>query len=55
MAPIDIIISIIKRAENENRSERSKITSDDTPYLSGKIDQCKELIDQLEVLKKLFS
>lgn len=60
MAPVDIIISIIERAKNEaleGRDEQLKAKCPDKGpvYFDGKIDQCKELIAQLEGFKRLFN
>lgn len=60
MAPVDIIISILERTKNEALKERDEQLRAECPnkgitYYDGKIDQCKELIAQLEGFKKLFS
>lgn len=58
-APVDIIISIIERAKREAqeaRAEQSQYGAGaNTSYIDGRIDQCEDLIDQLEGFKKLFS
>lgn len=62
MAPVDII-NILERAKQTakfNRDEllAGKSNAASSPlyfYFDGKIDQCKELIAELEGFKKLFS
>ena len=59
MAPVDIIISILETAKNEalkGRDEQLKAKCPDKGpiYYDGKIDQCEELIKELEGFKKLF-
>ncbi len=59
MAPVDIIINILEGAKKEAqgaRAEQSQYGAGaNTSYLDGKIDQCEDLIAQLEGFKKLFS
>lgn len=60
MAPVDLIIDILETAKNEalnERNEQLKTTCVDkgVTYYDGKIDQCKELIEELEGFKKLFN
>ena len=59
MAPVDIIINIIERAKREAqeaRAEQSQPGAEaNTSYLDGKIEQCRELIAQLEGFKRLFN
>lgn len=60
MAPVDIIISILETAKNEALKERNEQLKAECPdkgitYYDGKIDQCKDLIAQLEGFKKLFN
>lgn len=58
MAPVDIVISIIETAKNEalkGRDENAEDLNRGIIYYNGKIDQCKELIKQLEEFKKLFN
>lgn len=59
MAPVDIIINIIERAKRESqeaRAEQSQYGAGaNTSYLDGRIDQCEDLIAQLEGFKRLFN
>lgn len=60
MAPVDIIIDILETAKNEALNERNEQLKAVCPdkgitYYDGKIDQCKELIEELEGFKKLFN
>lgn len=56
MAPIDIVISIIKRHKQdaETASEVTEI-SNEFWYYSGQACMCEKLIDELEGFKKLFN
>lgn len=51
-APIDIVISIIKRkiTETENKTANSL-----TDYEKGKVDAYQELVNEFEGFKKLFN
>lgn len=60
MAPVDLIINILERVKNEALNERNEQLKAACPdkgitYYDGKIDQCKELIEELEGFKKIFS
>lgn len=59
MAPVDIIIGILERAKKESQEARAEQSQygvgGNTSYLDGRIDQCEDLIAQLEGFKKLFS
>ena len=61
MAPVDLIIDILETAKNEALNERNEQLKATCPpnkgvtYYDGKIDQCKELIEELEGFKKLFN
>ena len=50
-APIDIVISIIKRHEREVEQKEEACMS----YKQGKLDAYAELIEELEGFKRLFS
>ena len=51
-APIDIVISIIKRHKAEVANIECEVSSD---YAEGKLDAYQELIDELEGFKRLFN
>lgn len=59
MAPVDLIINIIERAKREAqeaRAEQSQYGAGaNTSYTDGRIDQCEDLIAELEGFKKLFN
>ena len=60
MAPIDLVINILERVKNEALNERNEQLKAACPdkgitYYDGKIDQCKELIEELEGFKKIFN
>lgn len=60
MAPVDIIINILETAKNEALKERreqlkAKCPDKGSTYYDGKIDQCEDLIAQLEGFKRLFN
>lgn len=60
MAPVDIIINILERAMKEALEAREEQLKAECPdkgpiYYDGKVDQCKDLIAQLEGFKKLFN
>lgn len=58
-APVDIIINLIKMAKKEALEARGEQAAygagGNTTYLDGRIDQCEDLIDQLEGFKRLFN
>ena len=51
MAPIDIVISIIKRHEREVEQKEEACMS----YRQGKLDAYAELIEEFEGFKKIFN
>ena len=55
-APVDIIISIIKRHKAEAEAKRSTRTcSQDWSYWTARVEAYEDLIEELEGFKKLFS
>lgn len=56
-APIDIVISIIKRLMSEAEAKKSteRTYSQDWSYWTGRVEAYEDLIEELEGFKKLFS
>ena len=59
-APVDIIISIIKRHERETREAKAEAMAASGGNINessfdGRLDAYAELIEELEGFKKLFS
>ena len=59
MAPIDIVINLIKQHQTEAKENSKYYASvhshDQCCYYDGKDHLCKELIEELEGFKKLFN
>lgn len=56
-APVDIVISIIKRLKVEAEAKKSteRTCSQDQSYWTGRVEAYEDLIEELEGFKKLFS
>ena len=56
-APVDIVISIIKRLKVEAEAKKSteRTYSPDWSYWTGRVEAYEDLIEELEGFKKLFS
>ena len=56
-APVDIVIRLLKQKADEAHEKRLAFQASDQAwyYHSGKVDACKEMIDLLEGIKKLFN
>ena len=56
-APVDIVISIIKRLKVEAEAKKSteRTYSQDWSYWTGRVEAYEDLIEELEGFKKLFS
>ena len=60
MAPIDIVISIIKRHERETREAKAKAIAASGGNINessfdGRLDAYAELIEEFEGFKKIFN